>query len=215
MTRVRRITIGSVFVLVVGGLGAACGSGRLSTAAVPRTTVAPTTIDPPTGAAGSTDDSAHGGLNLPGKGKMGLAIPTTVPAMLDLPGINASIDLATCMLDVSITNEAIGFGQDSAEISDEGRRKLGLVAAQLSGAAEVLVVGHTSTEASMEHNQALSQRRAQAVADVLAADVPDARFDVQGAGETQPLIPDDDTEAKRAQNRRVAIHARVVAEVCS
>lgn len=214
MNRARRTMIAGVLVLVVGALAAACGSCTVSTAAVPRTAAPPTTSARSTSSGGSTADRADG-LDLSAMGKVELAIPTTVPSALDLPGFDASIDLATCELDVSITNEAIGFGKDSAEIGDEGRRKLGLVAVQLNGATEVLVVGHTSTEASAEYNQALSKRRAQAVADLLAPGVPDARFDVRGAGETQPLVPDDDTEAKRAQNRRVAVHARIVAEVCS
>lgn len=66
--------------------------------------------------------------------------------------------------------------------------------------------GHTDSTGSAQHNQALSQRRANSVATYLAGrGVDSRRFSVQGFGYTQP-IADNATPEGRAQNRRVEIH---------
>lgn len=68
------------------------------------------------------------------------------------------------------------------------------------------VLGHTDTTGSNEHNQLLSERRAGAVADYLAArGIARERMATKGYGETAPLYFPDDTEMKRAANRRVEI----------
>lgn len=184
----------------------------------PATAPAPTTGQGPTahlpsGSGGSA--GGEGGLGLPVSRGARFTPPTTVPKELRLAGFDSHIELPTCELHVSITNEAIGFGYDSAEISAAGRTGLGAVAKALSGATDVFVVGHTSTEGDAAYNLYLSDRRARAVADVLAAGVPTARFHVRGAGETEPVAPFDDTEAKRSLNRRVVVHARIKADVCN
>jgi outer membrane protein OmpA-like peptidoglycan-associated protein len=67
------------------------------------------------------------------------------------------------------------------------------------------VLGHTDSTGSDEYNQALSERRAQSVADYLASNgVARARMGIRGYGESQP-IASNDNEAGRAQNRRVEI----------
>lgn len=68
------------------------------------------------------------------------------------------------------------------------------------------VLGHTDTTGSNEHNQLLSERRAAAVADYLASHgVQRPRMATRGYGETAPLYTPDDTDMKRAANRRVEI----------
>ena len=68
------------------------------------------------------------------------------------------------------------------------------------------VLGHTDTTGSHEHNQLLSERRAGAVADYLATrGVARERMATRGYGETAPLYVPDDTEMKKAANRRVEI----------
>lgn len=68
------------------------------------------------------------------------------------------------------------------------------------------VLGHTDTTGSNEHNQTLSERRAASVADYLASrGVNRARMATRGFGETAPLYIPDDTEAKKAANRRVEL----------
>ncbi|TWG95474.1 outer membrane protein OmpA-like peptidoglycan-associated protein [Mesorhizobium sp. J18] len=67
------------------------------------------------------------------------------------------------------------------------------------------VYGHTDSTGSDQYNMDLSQRRASAVASYLTAQGVDSRrFAIIGMGETQP-IASNDTEAGRAQNRRVEI----------
>jgi len=67
------------------------------------------------------------------------------------------------------------------------------------------VYGHTDSTGDDSYNQALSQRRAQSVANYLAGrGVNPQRFLVSGFGESRP-IADNSTEAGRAQNRRVEI----------
>ena len=86
-------------------------------------------------------------------------------------------------------------------------RDLGEVAATLVDYPNSLidVYGHTDSTGSDAFNQALSERRAKAVADYLIArNVDRRRIMTQGFGETQP-IADNGTEAGRAQNRRVEI----------
>lgn len=74
--------------------------------------------------------------------------------------------------------------------------------------SRILIDGHTDSDGSPEHNQELSENRAQAVRDYLvtAADVDAARIQVHGYGETRP-IASNDTKEGREKNRRVEIVA--------
>ena len=70
------------------------------------------------------------------------------------------------------------------------------------------VIGHTDSTGEAAYNLQLSQRRAQAVANILiAGGVPAQRIAAGGQGETQP-VASNDTAAGRAQNRRVEIIIR-------
>ena len=68
------------------------------------------------------------------------------------------------------------------------------------------VLAHTDTTGSPQANLALSDRRAAAVATYLAGHgVARARIASRGLGESAPLYIPDDTETKRAANRRIEI----------
>ncbi|HVM21904.1 MAG TPA: OmpA family protein [Sphingomicrobium sp.] len=68
------------------------------------------------------------------------------------------------------------------------------------------VFAHTDTTGTVAGNQALSDRRAAAVATYLSNHgVARARIASRGLGQTSPLYVPDDTETKRAANRRVEI----------
>ncbi len=70
----------------------------------------------------------------------------------------------------------------------------------------VLVNGHTDSDGDASYNQGLSERRARAVADVLASrGVLPARLVVRSFGESQP-IASNSSSAGKAANRRVEIH---------
>ena len=65
------------------------------------------------------------------------------------------------------------------------------------------VAGHTDTDGEEASNQALSEKRAQAVVDYLVrAGLPASRFIPAGYGSTQPLAGNE-TEEGKAQNRRI------------
>lgn len=67
------------------------------------------------------------------------------------------------------------------------------------------VKGHTDSTGSDQYNYGLSERRAQAVADVLMREgVSPPRVIIRGAGEKEP-IASNDTPAGREQNRRVEL----------
>ncbi|HEX6218586.1 MAG TPA: OmpA family protein [Sphingomicrobium sp.] len=102
----------------------------------------------------------------------------------------------------------ITFDYDRSDIKPEFRATLDEVAQTLNAYNQTFidVLGHTDTTGSNEYNQALSERRARSVADYLSArGVSPARMATRGYGETAPIYLPDDTEAKRAANRRVEI----------
>ena len=71
--------------------------------------------------------------------------------------------------------------------------------------SKVSIVGHTDSRGSEAYNQALSEKRAQDVADYLAEKgIATDRMTVSGMGETAP-IADNATKAGRAENRRVEV----------
>jgi OOP family OmpA-OmpF porin len=70
-------------------------------------------------------------------------------------------------------------------------------------AATIEISGHTDGDGEDAFNQALSEKRAQAVADYLVkAGLPADRFTAVGYGSTQPIASNDTDEGK-AQNRRI------------
>jgi OOP family OmpA-OmpF porin len=75
-------------------------------------------------------------------------------------------------------------------------------------AANIEVAGHTDGDGEDGFNQALSEKRAQAVVDYLVkAGLPPSRFAAVGYGSTQPIAGNDSDEGK-AQNRRIEFLVR-------
>lgn len=108
----------------------------------------------------------------------------------------------------------ITFATDSANVAPQFRPTLNEVAAVLQEYPNtyVDVYGHTDSTGSDAYNQGLSERRASAVANYLTSrGVASARLGTRGFGETQP-IASNDTEAGRAENRRVEIKVVPIAE---
>jgi len=74
------------------------------------------------------------------------------------------------------------------------------------------VMGHTDADGSEVYNQALSERRAAAVANYLSArGVQSARLATKGFGEMKPIASNETVEGKAA-NRRVEIKLVPVTE---
>ena len=77
---------------------------------------------------------------------------------------------------------------------------------QKTALGQVDVLAHTDTTGTPQVNQALSDKRAAAVATYLSGHgVGKSRIASRGYGESAPLYVPDDTETKKAGNRRVEI----------
>ncbi len=101
----------------------------------------------------------------------------------------------------------VAFDFDSARIRPEFHPTLDEIAAALrqTPGQRLALTGHTDAIGPEPYNQELSLRRARAVAAYLQrAGVVPARMAVSGVGEGQPMATNE-TEAGRAQNRRVEI----------
>ncbi|MCD7059096.1 OmpA family protein [Pelagibacterium xiamenense] len=101
----------------------------------------------------------------------------------------------------------ITFATDQATVQPQFQNTLTSVALVLQEYNRTLVdiIGYTDSTGSDSYNLTLSQQRATAVARVLSQNGVDSRrFFVEGRGEANP-VASNDTEAGRAQNRRVEI----------
>jgi len=119
-------------------------------------------------------------------------------------GVNVIRDGDNLVLDMP---SEVTFGVDSANIDAGFRNTLDQVASTLTQYEKtyVDVMGHTDSSGSDAYNQTLSERRASAVADYLAArGVQSARLATRGYGESQPKASNLDP-AGRSANRRVEI----------
>jgi outer membrane protein OmpA-like peptidoglycan-associated protein len=102
------------------------------------------------------------------------------------------------------------FAVDSAALRPDLRADLGSVASSLLRYpnSRIEVIGHTDNTGTAAYNYDLSQRRANAVANVLSqGGVPFGRMTTIGRGFDQP-IASNATPQGRAQNRRVEIIIR-------
>jgi peptidoglycan-associated lipoprotein len=101
--------------------------------------------------------------------------------------------------DTGCTLQTVYFGFDQAAIDQSERERLDANSAciEKSKQRSVFVVGHTDTSGTEEYNIALSERRAQAVADYLARLGTDpARLQVVPKGETEPTGLGDDKDRR-------------------
>ncbi|MFN5128327.1 MAG: OmpA family protein [Sphingomonadaceae bacterium] len=119
-------------------------------------------------------------------------------------GVNVIRDGDNLVLDMP---SEITFGVDSSNIDPGFRNTLDQVSSTLKQYEKtyVDVMGHTDSTGSDAYNQALSERRASAVADYLSSrGVQSARLATRGYGESQPKASNLDA-AGRSANRRVEI----------
>lgn len=124
----------------------------------------------------------------------------------NLEGTGATVTNTGEELLVNLPSE-ITFAFDKSDIQPQFRSPLARVAATLQDYESSLidVVGHTDSTGSDAYNMELSQRRANSVANFLTGQgVNPRRVMAYGQGESHP-IASNDTDAGRAQNRRVEL----------
>ena len=111
---------------------------------------------------------------------------------------------------VQMKNDIL-FDTGSDGVKAQGVAELAKVGDILAKYADdrVQIAGHTDSTGDTKTNQALSERRANAVKTVLVSrGVKESQITVQGHGESKP-IADNSTADGRAKNRRVELHIDV------
>lgn len=129
----------------------------------------------------------------------------------------AAVDADGCYITITETKEValrINFASNSTEVpaSDESQIKEVADFMTQYPLTKVTIEGHTDDSGAAAYNQQLSQRRAEAVAQVLSNrfGIAASRVSAVGYGEEQPIVSNDTAE-NRAKNRRVT--AKVSAQV--
>jgi outer membrane protein OmpA-like peptidoglycan-associated protein len=102
-------------------------------------------------------------------------------------------------------SENVKFETGSAKVSDDSKALISRINATLARCAEtkIEIAGHTDSVGDASTNKTLSQRRAEAVADLLkSGGASAARLTAIGYGQEKPLASNDTAEG-RAENRRI------------
>lgn len=117
------------------------------------------------------------------------------------------IEVTPERVDINVNSDVL-FDVDQDTLGSGAQAELQQVAAQLGGieGGTITIVGHTDDVSTDEYNQALSERRAEAVRSALddLADLSAFEVTTQGKGESEPRVAGTTSEA-RAANRRVEI----------
>jgi outer membrane protein OmpA-like peptidoglycan-associated protein len=107
-----------------------------------------------------------------------------------------------------VTKASVTFGFDKAMLTPDDKSQLDSFAGQLGTAKSYIleVTGGTDSAGSAQYNYELSQRRADAVVQYLAAkyDIAPHRFYLIGIGKDQ-YVADNKTASGRKENRRVQV----------
>jgi outer membrane protein OmpA-like peptidoglycan-associated protein len=102
----------------------------------------------------------------------------------------------------------VHFLHDSSEILPDSQELVEEIAEALRTRPEIGAVeiqGHTDNSGTPEHNQALSERRAEAVrGSLILLGIESNRLVARGYGQQQPLVPNT-SAANKARNRRVQL----------
>lgn len=120
-----------------------------------------------------------------------------------LPG--AEVERVGEGIKVTMKENMVNFGFDSSNLTSAAMANLDKLAEVLINNPDtnINIYGHTDSKGSDEYNLSLSDRRAAAVKAYLASKgIASSRMIPMGVGEKEP-IASNDTDAGRAQNRRV------------
>lgn len=120
-----------------------------------------------------------------------------------LPG--AEVERVGEGIKVTMKENMVNFGFDSSNLTSAAMANLDKLAEVLKNNPDtnINIYGHTDSKGTDEYNLSLSDRRAAAVkAYLVSKGIASSRIHTMGVGEKEP-IASNDTEAGRAQNRRV------------
>lgn len=138
-------------------------------------------------------------IDLPDK----VIAPAVAPTETSASGLAAALDQAG-----NAVLEDLVFASGAATLTDGDYPSLAAVAAWLQANPDgtIALVGHTDAAGSLAANIALSQRRAEAVAEVLVSvlGADPARVDARGVGFLAPRATNQ-TDDGRQKNRRVEV----------
>ncbi|GAB3648858.1 OmpA family protein [Echinicola sediminis] len=104
-------------------------------------------------------------------------------------------------------DSGILFGFDSYQLTPQAQENVMKLAKILNDYPDtnIMIYGHTDSKGSDEYNQSLSEKRANSVSNYLKMQgISNVRLATEGQGESMPVATND-TEAGRAQNRRVEV----------
>ena len=113
--------------------------------------------------------------------------------------------LLVLFISFSSFNQTVYFAKGSAKLSPQGKKELDALAKELTDPREnLLLIGHTDSDASDEFNETLSLNRARSVREYLRSRGVKNQFDIEYKGEKTPVNQNSD-EAQKTLNRRVEI----------
>lgn len=120
-----------------------------------------------------------------------------------LPG--AQVERVNEGIKITLSENTVNFDFNSAALTTVSKSNLDKLAGVLVQYPDtnINVYGHTDSKGTDEYNLTLSQRRANSVIDYLVSKgIARTRLNAMGMGEKDPIATNE-TEAGRAQNRRV------------
>lgn len=120
-----------------------------------------------------------------------------------LPG--AEVERVGEGIRVTMKENMVNFGFDSSDLTSSAKANLDKLAEVLKNNPDtnINIYGHTDSKGTEAYNQSLSERRAASVRSYLISKgVASSRMITMGVGESEP-IASNDTDAGRAENRRV------------
>jgi OOP family OmpA-OmpF porin len=135
-----------------------------------------------------------------------------VKADISVRPASAPVDASVCqqLFSELLSKTKIRFltGRDTLDSDSTGLLDHLVETALRCPNANIEIAGHTDSDGEDTANQALSERRAQAVLDYFVkAGLPADRFTAVGYGSTQP-VASNDTDDGKAQNRRIEFLVR-------
>ncbi|MEA5063276.1 MAG: OmpA family protein [Petrimonas sp.] len=131
----------------------------------------------------------------------------SAPYVTNLKITTASPDTRSKLItEGKLVTYGITFDVNKADVKPESYGTLKSIADVLNenASVKVKIVGHTDSDGDDTMNLELSRRRAESVKNELVKNfgIDASRMEIEGAGETKPVAPND-TPANKAQNRRV------------